>query len=54
MKDTDFALATIVILTIVAIAGFAKPIPTYEEIDDALFTEVIRELERQNNWEPTH
>ena len=23
-----------------------------EEISDALFSEVLREVERQNNWEP--
>ena len=52
MKGTDLALAAIVILTIVVIASLAKPTPTYPEIDDALFGEVIREMERQNNWEP--
>lgn len=52
MKRTDLALAAIVILTIVVIGVLAQPTPTYSEIDDALFGEIIRELERQNNWEP--
>ena len=52
MKDADLTLAAIVMLTIVVITSLAKPIPNDEQIDDALFAEVIRELERQNNWEP--
>lgn len=52
MKGADLTLAAIVMLTIVVITTVAKPIPTYPEIDDALFAEVIRELERQNNREP--
>ena len=52
MKGADLTLAAVVMLTIVGITTVAKPIPTYPEIDDALFAEVIRELERQNNWEP--
>jgi len=26
--------------------------PVQQEISDALFSEVLREVERQNNWEP--
>jgi hypothetical protein len=52
MKSADFALTAIVIFTIVVIATTAKPVSSFNELDDALFTEVVRELERQNNWEP--
>lgn len=47
MKGTDLALATIVMLTIIVIASVERPIPTSLENDEALYTEVIRELERQ-------
>jgi hypothetical protein len=40
-----FILALFVLLVNVPHTG-------QEEISDALFAEVLREVERQNNWEP--